>query len=114
MADQPATPPLISTSSSIVLVALVLVLVGGFVSLIITGHDTNTYTLFVAGPLVTTLVGAILSRRVKVVEAVARTVQEQTNGLLTAKVAGLHTHLTEQTAELAADMDGQSSSHGQK
>jgi hypothetical protein len=82
------------------LAALVLVLIGGFLLLVLAGRDTSTYTLFVAGPLVTSVIGTILSQRVSKVEQIAATVQKQTDGQLTAQLAGIHDHLDAQTTEL--------------
>lgn len=94
-----ATPPL-SVAALVMLGALVLVLVGGFLVLVLAGRDTSTYTLFVAGPLVTSAVGAILSGRVARVEQIAAVVRKQTDGQLTAQLATIHAHLDEQTSEI--------------
>ena len=50
-----------------------LVLVAGFVLLAVIGRPTDAYVLFVSGPLVTTVVGGVLARKVQAVEHVART-----------------------------------------
>lgn len=100
MADNVDQPSDLTAAALTVLATLVLVLVAGFVVLTLAGRDTSTYTLFVAGPLVTSVVGAILSRRVHKVERIAQTVQAQTDGALTAQVEGLHEHLDAQTAQI--------------
>lgn len=93
-------PPVLSVPALAVLGALVIVLVGGFLALVLTGRDTSTYTLFVAGPLVTSVIGAILSQRVAKVESIAQTVKRQTDGQLTAQLAGIHDHLDTQTVQI--------------
>lgn len=93
-------PGSLSTLTMAMLGGLVCVLVGGFLLLVLTGHDTSTYILFVAGPLVTTVVGALIGQRVKVVEEVARTVEAQTNGQLSESLSHIHGHIDEQTTEL--------------
>jgi hypothetical protein len=93
----------LAPSTLVILSGLFVVLVAGFLVLVLTEHDTATYSLFVAGPLVTSVVGAVVARRVRVVEGVARIVESQTNGLLSSNLAGLHDHLDAQTVELLAD-----------
>jgi hypothetical protein len=61
-------------------------LVTGFVVLAETGNDTSAYVLFVSGPLVSTLVGALLVRKVSVVKKVAEDVRKQTNGIITMRL----------------------------
>jgi hypothetical protein len=63
-----------------------LLLVGGFVTLALTGRPTDLYVLFVSGPLVSALVGGLLTRKVAAVQAITEAVQEQTNGLLGARL----------------------------
>jgi hypothetical protein len=95
----------LAPSTLAILSGLFVVLVAGFLVLVLTEHDTATYSLFVAGPLVTSVVGAVVARRVRVVEDVARTVESQTNGLLSSNFAGMHDHLDAQTVELLADSE---------
>lgn len=97
----PASPvPALPGPALAVLAALVLVLIAGFLLLVLAGRDTSTYTLFVAGPLVTSVIGTILSQRVTRVEQIAQTVQAQTDGQLTAKLEEIHSHLDAQTTEI--------------
>lgn len=96
----PLHPYALSGLTMAMLGGLVAVLIAGFLVLVLTGNETTTYTLFVAGPLVTTIVGALIGQRVKVVEDVARAVETQTNGALSANLAHIHEHLDQQTAEL--------------
>lgn len=82
------------------LVLVVVVLVVGFVVLGLAGKDTGAYTLFLAGPLITTIVGALLAQRVHAVEEVAKSVQAQTDGMLTDRLNEVHAHLDDQTQTL--------------
>lgn len=101
-------------AASMVLVALLAVtLIIGFVTLTVAGIDTTTFVVFAAGPLMTTIVGAVLSHKVtavaSTVAAVSGTVdkvQEQTNGLASATLIKLDSHLTAQdiTAADVADI----------
>lgn len=63
-------------------VVVALVLVVGFVALAATNHDTSAFVVFVSGPLVSTLVGAVLVKRVAAVQTISETVETQTNSLL--------------------------------
>lgn len=72
-------------TSLVVLGALVIVLVAGFVVLSATGRDTTSYTLFASGPIMTGIVGALLARRQDAIAADVATVVHQTNGALQAQ-----------------------------
>jgi hypothetical protein len=71
---------------SALVVVVALVLVGGFVTLALTGRPTDLYVLFVSGPLVSALVGGLLTRKVAAVQAITETVAHQTNGILTGRL----------------------------
>lgn len=75
------------TSAYIVLGALVVVLVAGFVVLTATGRDTNAYTIFASGPVMTAIVGALLAKRQDAIRADLVTVKDQTNGQLAGQFA---------------------------
>ena len=72
-------------TSLVVLGALVIVLVAGFVVLSANGRDTTSYTLFASGPIMTGIVGALLARRQDSIAADVATVVHQTNGALQAQ-----------------------------
>lgn len=91
--------------TSVILVAVMCgILVVGFVTLTIAGVDTTAYVIFCAGPLMTTLVGAVLSHKVAGVAATVKVVEAQTNGIATAARESLETHLDAQdrTAAIVA------------
>lgn len=92
----------LSTSTLVVGGALGVAIVGGFVAIVLAGRDPSGYAIFVAGPAVTGVVGAILGKRVRAVEEVARTVEAQTVGIVPAAFDVVHAHLDEQTQELLA------------
>lgn len=102
MADADGAPSSVPPATLAILGGLVAVLVGGFLLLTLAGRDASAYTLFVSGPVVTSVVGVIISRRVHKVEQIATVVQAQTNGQLTAQVQGVHEHLDVQTGEILA------------
>jgi len=70
----------------IVATAAFLVLVGGFVALALAGRPTETYVLFVSGPVVSGVVGVILSRKVKAVQQSTSVIEQHVNGLLTSRL----------------------------
>lgn len=65
------------------------ILVGGFLLLTLTGHDTTAYVVFVSGPLVTTAVGALLAKQVGSVGATAQQAVDQTNGVISGPLGHL-------------------------
>jgi hypothetical protein len=81
----------------VVLVALVLV--GGFVTLALTGRPTDLYVLFVSGPMVSALVGGLLTRKVAAVQAITETVAHQTNGILTGRLDSVDNQLQDASDE---------------
>lgn len=83
--------------ATVVLLAVMsMVLVAGFVTLAVLGVDTTAYVVFLSGPLLTTIVGAVLSHKVAAVKQIVGYVQEQTNGIAAAQSARLDAHLTAQ------------------
>jgi hypothetical protein len=83
---------------------LIVVLVAGFIVLSLAGRDTGTYVLFVAGPLVTSVVGAVLARQGAATKRLAETAVEQTNGKMSAEFVDVHDHLDGQTGLLLASL----------
>lgn len=75
------------------LVAVLGLLLAGYVLLSVNGADTAGYVILLSGPIVSTIVGAVLTHRVAVVKDVVDTVQHQTNSLLTTKLDSLNTKL---------------------
>jgi hypothetical protein len=78
-------------------VVVALVLVGGFVTLALSGRPVDLYVLFVSGPLVSALVGGLLTKKVATVQTLAETAVHQTNGLLGARLD----HVDDQLADAA-------------
>jgi hypothetical protein len=76
-----------------------LLLVGGFVTLALTGRPTDLYVLFVSGPLVSALVGGLLTRKVAAVQAITETVAHQTNGILTGRLDSVDNQLQDASDE---------------
>lgn len=68
------------------LVAVLVVLVAGYVILADRGRDVSSYAIFLGGPLVSSIVGVILTKRVAAVQASTDTVVHQTNSILTARL----------------------------
>lgn len=99
---QPASGSEVSPLSLAGTVGLAVLVVGGLLTLIILGKDTTSYTVFLAGPLVTSVAAAVINRRVRAVEAVAQEVKSQTNGQLSNQFVSVHAHLDEQTSEIIA------------
>jgi hypothetical protein len=103
----PGTAPgRIGPAQLVTVAAVVLVLVSGFVVLAALGRDTTAYALFLAGPLVTSAVGWLLSTRVQRVETLAGVAVHQTNGQMSAQFAGVHDHLDGQTGAVLAAVAG--------
>lgn len=85
----------INLGSLVALVAVLLILVAGYVILASNGRDVSSYAIFLGGPIVSAIVGAVLAQRSSRVEAVVQQVKHQTNSLLTA-------HLDDITGQLEA------------
>ena len=88
-------------TTALLIFALTVTFVGGFVGLQLAGVDTVGYALFVAGPAVSALVGVLLSHKVGSVAQVVKQVERQTNGIATARVVSLDDHLTAQDTAAA-------------
>lgn len=57
---------------------LILVLVAGFLVLSVRGLDTTAYALFCGGPVTTTIIGAVVTKRVSGVAAAVQDVDRKT------------------------------------
>lgn len=68
------------------LIGVLGILVGGFVALGLSGVPTTDYLLFLGGPIVTTLVGLVLTKRTAVLQATTDVVVHQTNDMLTKRL----------------------------
>lgn len=76
------------------LVAVLGLLLAGYVLLSVNGADTAGYVILLSGPIVSTIVGAVLTHRVAVVKAVVDDVHHQTNSILTTRLDSLDTQLS--------------------
>lgn len=56
---------------------LIVVLVAGFLVLSVRGIDTGAYALFCAGPVTTTIIGAVVTRKVSDVAVAVQAVEQQ-------------------------------------
>jgi len=83
-------------TTAILIGSLSVLLVSGFVALSVIGVDTTAYVVFLSGPLMTSVVGAVLSHKVTSVQATVKAVGNQTNGIATAQRESLDVHLTAQ------------------
>lgn len=81
---------------------LTIVLVSGFVVLAWSGRDTAGYVLFVAGPVVSTVVGVVLARKVSTIGSDVTTVKHQTNQMLTTRLDSLDSQLSAAAADRSA------------
>lgn len=79
----------LTPTAGVLILLLVLVVVGAFVTLALAGIDPSTFVLLVGAPVLTTVVGALLSRQVHAVERRAAVIQRQTNGALTSALADI-------------------------
>lgn len=84
---------------------LAVVLISGFVVLTVAGASTTGYVLFCTGPLVSGIVGAVLSKKVADVQVTAERVEHATNGILGLRLTSLDHQLEAAHHERAA-MDG--------
>lgn len=92
--------PSFDKSAAWILVVVGALLVAGFVTLDALGRDTSAYVLFLSGPAVTAVVGAVLGERVKHVKTTVDATREQTKALVTEQVSGLDDHLAAQDETL--------------
>lgn len=99
-------------TATVVLVAILgTVLVSGFVVLSALGRDTTSYLLFLGGPAVTGIVGAVLNRRVAVVADVVETAAASTKAVVEDTGADLDRHLSEQDEVLGAAARSAAAAH---
>lgn len=82
--------------------ALGALLIAGYVLLAAFGKDTTGYVLFLGGPAMTGLVGAVLSRRVRHVQTAVTVVQQEAAVALDAEAGAIHQHLAAQDKQLDA------------
>ena len=74
-------------NSQIVAAALLVVLVAAVVVLVETGHDPTVIAVLLSGPAVSGLLGLLLVNRASAITDMVGEVRDQTNGLLTGKLA---------------------------
>jgi hypothetical protein len=86
-------------TTAYVLVVVTTILISGFVVLSVTHTDTTLYAVFLGGPAVAGLLGALLTKRTAAVQAVLADVKEATNGLLSARFADVTHKLDDASAE---------------
>lgn len=75
------------------LIAVLALLVSGFVALSLRGVATTEYLLFLGGPVVSALVGLVLTKRTAALQATTDVVAHQTNSLLQTKLTNIATAL---------------------
>lgn len=95
-AGSPAGSRQLDAGTVVLVGVLGVVLVAGFVVLAALGRDTTSYLLFLGGPAVSGIVGALLSRRVTAVTSTVETRAAETRALVEDSVSDLDNHLTEQ------------------
>lgn len=76
-------------------------LITGYVLLAAVGRDTTGYVLFLGGPAMTSIVGAVLTRRLSHVQQQVTTVQVAAAVALDDEATAIHQHLSEQDNQLA-------------
>jgi hypothetical protein len=81
------TPLAAATGTGLVLVALVLVLLAGFVVVLLSGRAVVSYVAFASGPVVGTVLAALLSRRADQLAADLATVKHATNSVMVTQFA---------------------------
>lgn len=101
--DPAGAPPRALDGLTVVLVLVLgTVLVAGYVVLAALGRDTTGYLLFLGGPAVTGIVGAVLNRRVQHVSTAVATTQAETRAVVEDGLTDLEAHLGEQDEVLSA------------
>lgn len=94
-------------TTALVVFAITMILVGGFVALSFNNRDTASYAIFLSGPAVSALLGGVILRLQTRVQKDVAEVKAATNGQLDAKFAqvtdGLHAASTERRT-IAADV----------
>jgi hypothetical protein len=101
-ASTPASGPATDRGTLALIGLLGTVLVAGYVVLSALGRDTTGYLLFLGGPAVSAIVGAVLSRRVSHVEGQVVTTAGETQAVLEDATSDLDRHLSEQDDVLQA------------
>lgn len=76
-------------------------LTAGYVLLAGLGRDTTGYVLFLGGPAMTSIVGAVLTRRLSHVQRQVTTVQAAAAVALDEEAGAIHQHLSAQDEQLA-------------
>lgn len=102
----PQLAPAISTAALVLVGCLGVVFVAGFVVLAALGHDVSTYLLFLGGPAVTAIVGAIVGQRVQQASAAASSLSRLSNDRLTRSVVAVDDHLSAQDHQLGVITSG--------
>ena len=75
-------------------------LIAGYVLLAAIGRDTTAYVLFLGGPAMTTIIGAVISRKIGHVQAQVKTVQTAAAVALDEEAGAIHQHLNAQDHQL--------------
>ena len=78
----------LDTATAVVGGVIALVLVAGFLTLTVVGRSTDAYVLFVTGPIVSTIVGGLLSKKVDRVEQLAHSALSATAQMVPAELLG--------------------------
>ena len=76
-----------ATGASLALVVLMLILMTGFVLVLLAGKDVVPYVAFASGPVVASIIGALLAKRAQVIAVDLAQVKHQTNGALAQQFA---------------------------
>jgi len=84
----------------ITMAAVGALLIAGYVVLAALGRDTTGYVLFLGGPAMTSIVGAILTKRISHVQATVTETQAKTQDVLDGETTALHQHLADQDGTL--------------
>lgn len=77
-------------------------LIAGYVILAAMGRDTTGYVLFLGGPAMTSIVGAVITKRISHVQATVTETQAQTQDALDGETTALHQHLADQDGQLSS------------
>lgn len=96
----PDIVPALDRQAYYVVTVLIAVLIAGYVVLTGLGRDTTGYLLLVGGPLVTSVIGSLISRRVAAVAGAVAEVQAATAAVVEDELPALHRHLQVQDKAL--------------
>jgi hypothetical protein len=83
----------VERSLLVALVAVLGILIAGYVILADRGRDVASYATFLGGPLVTAVVGYVLAQRTSAIQTTVQQVKHQTDGLLSARLDSVDTQL---------------------